>query len=66
MEKSDFLFNLVGIKFGYKDEIVYFQFNLEVLRDKITVIMGPSGCGKSTLLGLMTAQLEPDKGTVFF
>ena len=66
MEKSDVLFNLVGIKFGYKDEIVYFQFNLEVLRDKITVIMGPSGCGKSTLLGLMTAQLEPDEGTVFF
>ena len=66
MEKSDVLFNLVGIKFGYKDEIVYFQFNLEVLRDKITVIMGPSGCGKSTLLGLMTAQVEPDEGTVFF
>ena len=66
MEKSNVLFNLVGVKFGYKDEIVYFQLNLEVLRDKITVIMGPSGCGKSTLLGLMTAQLEPDVGTVFF
>ena len=66
MDKSDILLNLVDVKFRYKDEIVYLQLNLQVLRDKITVIMGPSGCGKSTLLGLMTAQLEPVEGTVFF
>tara|TARA_B100000029_G_scaffold358751_1_gene351571 strand:+ start:9587 stop:10396 length:810 start_codon:yes stop_codon:yes gene_type:complete len=66
MDKSDILLNLVDVEFRYKDEIVYLQLNLQVLRDKITVIMGPSGCGKSTLLGLMTAQLEPVEGTVLF
>ena len=40
--------------------------NLKIEEGKITVLMGANGCGKSTLFKLMTKNLVPDSGTVYF
>lgn len=40
--------------------------NLEIEKNKSTVIIGGSGCGKSVSLKLILGLLEPDQGSVFF
>jgi len=38
--------------------------NLRLMRGDKLGIVGPNGAGKTTLLNLLTAQIEPDEGTV--
>lgn len=47
----------------YGDKTVYENFNLEIEKDKITVILGESGSGKTTLLNVL-AHLIDYQGTV--
>lgn len=39
---------------------------LNIIKNKITVIVGASGAGKSTLLHILSGLDRPDKGSVFF
>ncbi len=39
--------------------------NLEITRQRTSVVIGPSGCGKSTLLRLIIGLIKPDEGHVY-
>ena len=56
----------IVVDLGFEEETLNRWQNEISYRLGIILVTGPSGCGKSTLLGLMTAQLEPVEGTVFF
>lgn len=45
---------------------IFSGLSLEIPRGRITAIMGPSGTGKTTLLRLITGQIKPERGQVFF
>ncbi len=45
---------------------IFSGIDLDIPCGKITAIMGPSGTGKTTLLRLISGQLQPDVGKVFF
>ncbi len=45
---------------------IFDNLSLEIPRGSIVAIMGPSGTGKTTLLRLISGQLRPDHGDVFF
>ncbi len=40
--------------------------NINVQRNKVTMLMGPNGAGKSTFVNVCTGVLKPDEGKVFF
>jgi branched-chain amino acid transport system ATP-binding protein len=40
--------------------------SIEIKENSITGIIGPNGSGKSTLFNLITGNLKPDKGSVFY
>ena len=49
--------------FGYdKDNLIYKDFNLRILKGELISIVGSSGSGKSTLFELITGNLKPIKG----
>ncbi len=43
-----------NLTFGYNDNLIFKDFNLEVESGKITAILGKSGIGKTTLLNLIS------------
>jgi len=45
---------------------IFDDLTLDVPRGSIIGIMGPSGTGKTTLLRLISGQLSPDQGGIFF
>lgn len=57
---------LTNVYFGYKNENIFQNLNLEIGSDNgnIVAIMGTSGSGKSTLLKLMLNILKPKGGSV--
>lgn len=57
-----------NLTFAYdkKSEPVLRDISFRVRKGQITTILGSNGCGKSTLFYLMTKNLKPDKGGVYF
>ncbi|MEO0943081.1 MAG: ABC transporter ATP-binding protein, partial [Cyanobacteria bacterium J06642_12] len=45
---------------------LYRDFNLDILKGKITCIFGPNGCGKSTLLNTISGLIPFDSGSISF
>ena len=54
----------VSFKYFGSESYIFENINLEIMKDKHTVITGDNGSGKSTLLGLISGILIPDEGTV--
>ncbi len=52
------------LQLGYGDEIVVDVDTLVIPEGEVTALVGPNGSGKSTLLKGVSAELEPDSGTV--
>ena len=59
MEQTLLEINHLHKKFG--EQVILDDFNLEVKKGEVIVIIGPSGCGKSTLLRCLNA-LEDIQG----
>ena len=52
------------VTFGYRDEIILKDVNLDLSENEIVGIVGPSGCGKSTLLKLFMRFWETGAGSI--
>lgn len=61
----------IGLKvehldFGYSDEQVLQDVNLEVLPGEMIAVVGESGIGKTTLIRLIMSFMKPDRGSIVF
>jgi phospholipid/cholesterol/gamma-HCH transport system ATP-binding protein len=63
---SEALIRVENVSFAHNDRLIFDNISLNIVQGKITAIMGPSGTGKTTLLRLLTGQLKPSSGHVYF
>jgi iron complex transport system ATP-binding protein len=54
-----------NLTLGYGDYIVLKDINLQIPKNKITILVGSNGCGKSTLLKTMARLLKPLSGKIY-
>ncbi|WP_313798856.1 ABC transporter ATP-binding protein [Cytobacillus sp.] len=54
----------LSVSFGEHDVIK--DVNLEIERGKLISIIGPNGAGKTTLFNLLSGQIPPTKGEIYF
>jgi ATP-binding cassette, subfamily B, bacterial MsbA len=52
------------VTFGYGDEAVLKEVQLEIRRGEVVAVVGPSGAGKSTLINLLPRFYDPDSGRI--
>ena len=55
------LLSVRHLKKTFGDHVIFADFNMDVRKGEVVVIIGPSGCGKSTLLRCLNG-LEPIQG----
>ncbi|HBK03083.1 MAG TPA: glutamine ABC transporter ATP-binding protein, partial [Clostridiales bacterium] len=55
------LLSVRHLKKAFGDHAIFEDFNLDVHKGEVVVVIGPSGCGKSTLLRCLNG-LEPIQG----
>ncbi len=58
------IIEIENIEKAYGDNILIKDFSYILLRDDRIGIVGPNGMGKSTLLGIISGEIEPDRGSV--
>ncbi len=56
--------NLKNIKKNYKDIVVIENFNLEIEKGNLVVLIGSSGSGKTTLLKMINRLIESTAGEI--
>lgn len=61
---NDILLSLKNVSFGYNDEDVLCDINLNIKRGEFIGIVGLNGSGKSTLLKLILGVNKPTSGEV--
>jgi branched-chain amino acid transport system ATP-binding protein len=55
-----------GVTKSFEGFLAVREANLSVERGEIVAVIGPNGAGKTTLFNLITGQLKPDRGSIFF
>lgn len=55
-----------NIKMSFLDEVLFQDVSFQVREHEKVALVGPNGCGKSTLLKIITSELSPTEGSVFF
>ena len=58
---EEVLLRVEHLKKTFGEHVIFKDFNLQVRRGEVVVVIGPSGCGKSTLLRCLNG-LEPIQG----
>lgn len=53
-----------NLDFNFDNLQIFKNFNLEIKKGMVTVLLGPSGCGKTTLLNLISGFLKPASGEI--
>ena len=63
---SDFAVKIENVEFKYfnAEENTFTNLDVNIYKNKHTIITGPNGSGKSTLLGLISGVLYPTKGSI--
>ena len=56
--------NNISFKYFRSEEFIFEELNLEIEKEKHTVITGPNGSGKSTLLGIISKIFYPEEGSI--
>ncbi len=64
--KDNSFIDIQNVSFSHHERLIFDDISLTVEKGKVTAIMGPSGIGKTTLLRLISGQLCPDAGHIFF
>lgn len=59
-------FTLKDLCFSYDNKEILHNINITIPKGKIVTLLGPNGCGKSTLFQLLTKNLKPSKGIVYY
>lgn len=54
-----------GLVFGYKDQEVLRQLDIEIPAGAFTAVVGPNGCGKTTFVKQVIKSLKPKSGDLF-
>jgi iron complex transport system ATP-binding protein len=54
----------ISVRFGPRE--ILKSVSARVVPDRLTIIAGPNGAGKSTVLKVMTGELKPESGYVWF
>lgn len=54
---------LTDVSFGFDQQEVLHEVNLEIHKNETLALIGASGSGKSTLMNIISGLLRPDKGT---
>ncbi|QJR44134.1 ABC transporter ATP-binding protein [Mycoplasma miroungirhinis] len=62
--KTENLIEINDLEFKYEKKSILNINKLDILKNKITVLLGPSGSGKTTLLNLISGFLKPTKGKI--
>ena len=60
------MFHAFDVSFARGRRQVIADMNLELRTGELTVVIGPNGAGKSTLLKLLTGDLKPSGGAIWF
>lgn len=60
------VYSLKDVSFGYEKQAVLENINMTIYSGDFVGIIGENGGGKTTLLRLLTGELKPDKGDLFF
>ena len=55
---NDSILQIQNLNVVHGKEHILKQVNVEIPRNKVTVILGPSGCGKTTLLKCMNRLVD--------
>jgi len=63
-EKYTVVLNDISFNYFKKEEKVFKNLDLKILRNKHYIITGPNGSGKSTLVGLISGALNPQEGKI--
>ena len=59
------MIKLVNVTKCYQDTIALKNFNLEIPKGILLVLLGPSGCGKSTVIKLINRLIQPTSGEIY-
>ncbi|WP_158367650.1 ABC transporter ATP-binding protein [Candidatus Williamhamiltonella defendens] len=59
------VFKLENIFYTLSDQILVYDFSVQVLRGDKIALIGPNGCGKTTLLKLMLGELKAQSGKIY-
>ena len=62
---KDSSISIRNVYFGYKNEEVLHDINLDIEAGKQIAFVGPSGAGKSTIAKLIASLWDPDKGDIY-
>ncbi len=60
------ILTLQNVKMSFLDEVLFEDVSFQVREQEKVALVGPNGCGKSTLLKIITSELSPTEGSVFF
>ena len=55
-----------NLSFAYNDKTILSDISLEVISGEILTVVGPNGSGKSTFLKLLSGDLQPTQGNIFY
>jgi ATPase subunit of ABC transporter with duplicated ATPase domains len=67
MAQGNVVVRFENVSFGYTTENpILDEANFSVREDAKLTVMGQNGAGKSTIFKLITGELKPDKGMVYF
>ncbi len=66
INKDDYILYSKNLSFSYEKKKIFQDVSMYFERNKITAIVGPSGVGKTTILKLLTGQIVPTNGLVYF
>ncbi len=66
MNNPEIIFEIADGSFGYRDNVVLQNLNLQISQGKFYGLIGPNGSGKTTLLDLLMATRKLQEGEVCF
>ena len=58
--------SIKNVNFGFNQKVFFKNLSIDFSTKGISVIIGPNGSGKTTLFNVITGNLKPDTGKVFY